>query len=93
MVIDKVEGKCIPRYLAYDIIRFDNCDVRKLEFYPTRLSCIDVSIGKYYYVHNTVSALVPSNRVLFFLLIGLISSSSRGIVLVSRSKLHGFKPG
>ncbi|KAJ9574877.1 hypothetical protein L9F63_007940, partial [Diploptera punctata] len=44
MVIDKVNGLDIPRYLAYDIIKFEDCDVGKLEFYPVRLSCIDKEI-------------------------------------------------
>ncbi|XP_063239760.1 mRNA-capping enzyme isoform X2 [Bacillus rossius redtenbacheri] len=44
MVIDKVGGQNIPRYLAYDIIKFENQDVGKLPFYPVRLSCIDKEI-------------------------------------------------
>lgn len=43
MVIDKVNGQEIPRYLAYDIIKFDGCDVGRSPFYPIRLACIDVS--------------------------------------------------
>jgi mRNA-capping enzyme len=43
MVIDKVNGQDIPRYLAYDIIKFDGLDVGKAPFYPVRLACIDVS--------------------------------------------------
>jgi hypothetical protein len=43
MVIDKVNGQDIPRYLAYDIIRFDGCDVGRYAFYPVRLGCIEVS--------------------------------------------------
>ncbi|PSN46300.1 mRNA-capping enzyme [Blattella germanica] len=44
MVIDKVNGQDIPRYLAYDIIKFDGCDVGKTPFYPVRLSCIEKEI-------------------------------------------------
>lgn len=40
MVIDKVNGEDIPRYLAYDIIKFEGQDVGKMEFFPTRLQCI-----------------------------------------------------
>lgn len=40
MVLDKLEGKTIPRYLVYDIIKFENEDVGKLEFYPKRLDYI-----------------------------------------------------
>lgn len=40
MVIDKHDGKSIPRYLVYDIIKFQNEDVSKLAFYPHRLKCI-----------------------------------------------------
>jgi mRNA-capping enzyme len=43
MVIDKVNGQDIPRYLAYDIIKFDGCDVGRSAFYPVRLACIEVS--------------------------------------------------
>lgn len=45
MVIDKVNGQDIPRYLAYDIIKFEGQDVGKTDFYPVRLGCIDVSGG------------------------------------------------
>ncbi|KAJ8865971.1 hypothetical protein PR048_033495 [Dryococelus australis] len=41
MVIDKVNGKNIPRYLAYDIIKFEGQDVGQTPFYPVRLSCIE----------------------------------------------------
>jgi hypothetical protein len=43
MVIDKVNGQEIPRYLAYDIVKFEGCDVGRSPFYPIRLACIDVS--------------------------------------------------
>jgi mRNA-capping enzyme len=43
MVIDKVNGQNIPRYLAYDIIKFDGCDVSRSAFHPIRLGCIEVS--------------------------------------------------
>lgn len=44
MVIDKVNGKDIPRYLAYDIIKFEGNDIASRPFYPDRLTCIDVEI-------------------------------------------------
>lgn len=44
MVIDKVNGESIPRYLAYDIIRFESQEVAKTPFYPTRLQCIELEI-------------------------------------------------
>ncbi|GLG96084.1 Probable tyrosine-protein phosphatase F54C8.4 [Gryllus bimaculatus] len=44
MVIDKVDGKDIPRYLAYDIIRFEGQDVGSQTFDPIRLTCIDKEI-------------------------------------------------
>lgn len=44
MVIDKVNGAEIPRYLCYDIISFEGQDVGKLEFYPRRLGCIENEI-------------------------------------------------
>jgi hypothetical protein len=56
MVIDKVNGQDIPRYLAYDIIKFDGCDVGRSPFYPVRLGCIEVSsscISFYSYCHNS----------------------------------------
>lgn len=46
MVIDKVEGEAIPRYLAYDIIKFEGQDVGKMPFYPTRLQCLELEIIK-----------------------------------------------
>ncbi|XP_053602139.1 mRNA-capping enzyme [Plodia interpunctella] len=44
LVIDKVNGKDTPRYLCYDIIRFENQDVGKMPFYPNRLSYIENEI-------------------------------------------------
>lgn len=44
MVIDKVNGENIPRYLAYDIIRYEGQEVGKMPFYPTRLHCIEHEI-------------------------------------------------
>ena len=41
MVIDEVNGRHIPRYLIYDIIKFDDIDVSKLPFHPIRSQCID----------------------------------------------------
>lgn len=44
MVIDKVNGQDIPRYLCYDIVKFENQDVGKMAFYPVRLNCIQNEI-------------------------------------------------
>ncbi|XP_055628803.1 mRNA-capping enzyme [Toxorhynchites rutilus septentrionalis] len=44
MVIDKVGGVNRPRYLAYDIIRYDNQDVSQKPFYPNRLTYIEQRI-------------------------------------------------
>lgn len=44
MVIDKVNGENIPRYLAYDIIKFEDQDVGRMPFYPVRMECIDKEI-------------------------------------------------
>lgn len=44
MVIDKVEGEDIPRYLAYDIVKFEGQEVGQTPFYPTRLQCIMLEI-------------------------------------------------
>lgn len=46
MVIDKVNGEAIPRYLAYDIIKFEGQDVGKMPFHPTRLLCLENEIIK-----------------------------------------------
>uniref|UniRef100_A0A336MHT3 mRNA-capping enzyme n=1 Tax=Culicoides sonorensis TaxID=179676 RepID=A0A336MHT3_CULSO len=43
MVIDKVNGLSIPRYLVYDIIKFENEDIGSKSFYD-RLKCIDKEI-------------------------------------------------
>lgn len=43
MIIDKVEGKDVPRYLAYDIIKFTDMDVGKTDF-DRRMLCIDREI-------------------------------------------------
>lgn len=44
MVIDKQNGIETPRYLCYDIIAFENEDIGKAEFYPTRLNYISEEI-------------------------------------------------
>ncbi len=44
MVIDKFNNTAIPRYLVYDIIRFEGNDVGKEPFYPTRLRIIEKEI-------------------------------------------------
>lgn len=46
MVIDNVNGQSIPRYLAYDIIKFEGQEVGKTPFYPTRLHCLEHEIIK-----------------------------------------------
>ncbi|RZC38516.1 mRNA cap enzyme, DSPc and/or DNA ligase A M domain containing protein [Asbolus verrucosus] len=46
MVIDKVNGEDIPRYLAYDIVKFEGQDVGKTPFFPTRLHCLENEIIK-----------------------------------------------
>lgn len=46
MVIDKVNGTNIPRYLAYDIIKYEGQDVGKMPFEPTRLMCVENEIIK-----------------------------------------------
>lgn len=44
MVIDKVNGEEIPRYLAYDIVLYEGQEVGKMPFYPTRLHCLQNEI-------------------------------------------------
>ncbi|XP_076635153.1 mRNA-capping enzyme-like [Colletes latitarsis] len=44
MVIDKVDGKEIPRYLVYDVVMYDGKDVSKLPFHPDRYSIIEREI-------------------------------------------------
>lgn len=46
MVIDKVNGEDIPRFLVYDIVKFDGQDVGRMPFYPTRLQCLEIEIIK-----------------------------------------------
>ncbi|XP_053672944.1 mRNA-capping enzyme [Anopheles nili] len=41
MVIDKYRDKHVPRFLVYDVICFQNRDVRKLPFFPKRLGLIE----------------------------------------------------
>lgn len=40
LIIDKVDGHSIPRFLIYDIIRFEGCPVGKCEF-QRRCVCIE----------------------------------------------------
>lgn len=40
MVIDKVNGLDVPRYLVYDVIRFMDEDFMERPFFPDRLKCI-----------------------------------------------------
>lgn len=44
MVIDKVDGESIPRFLVYDIISFEGKDVKSMPFYPTRIQYIQHEI-------------------------------------------------
>ncbi|XP_068621516.1 mRNA-capping enzyme [Battus philenor] len=44
MVVDKEDGEEKPRYLCYDIIRFENQNVGRESFYPVRLMCIEKEI-------------------------------------------------
>ncbi|XP_018798630.1 PREDICTED: mRNA-capping enzyme [Bactrocera latifrons] len=44
MVIDKLNGESIPRYLIYDIIKISNYDIGAKPFYPDRLTCIKKEI-------------------------------------------------
>ncbi|BFZ11350.1 hypothetical protein BsWGS_14390 [Bradybaena similaris] len=43
LIIDKVDGQDIPRYLVYDIIKFEGLDVGKTDF-DRRLLCIEKEI-------------------------------------------------
>lgn len=40
MVIDKVNGNDIPRYLVYDIVRYEDNPIDEKNFYPDRADCI-----------------------------------------------------
>lgn len=42
MIIDKVDGQNIPRYLVYDVVAFEGFDTGKEAFYPSRLMLIEV---------------------------------------------------
>ncbi|XP_026470079.1 mRNA-capping enzyme-like [Ctenocephalides felis] len=44
MVMDKVEGQNIPRYLVYDIICLNGRDVSQEPFYPNRLKYVEAEI-------------------------------------------------
>lgn len=50
MIIDKVDGQNIPRYLVYDVVAFEGFDVGKQPFYPNRLMLIEVSILNMLYI-------------------------------------------
>lgn len=39
-----MNGLTIPRFLIYDIIKFENKDVGRESFFPVRLKCIEVEI-------------------------------------------------
>ena len=44
MVIDKFQGKEYPRYLAYDVVMYDEMKVSKMNFYPDRYGIIEKEI-------------------------------------------------
>lgn len=44
MVIDKVNELTIPRYLVYDVLKFEGNDLMSYPFYPDRLNCIRVDV-------------------------------------------------
>lgn len=44
MVIDKVNGLSIPRYLVYDIVKYEGRDIGQEPFFPNRLACIQKQI-------------------------------------------------
>lgn len=46
MVIDVVNNENIPRYLVYDIVKYEGQDVGKMPFYPVRLKCIAEEVIK-----------------------------------------------
>jgi len=48
MIIDKVDGQNIPRYLVYDVIAFEGFDIGKQPFYPNRLMLIEVNYTIYF---------------------------------------------
>lgn len=39
-MIDKVNGLSIPRYLVYDVVKYEGSDIGQEAFYPNRLDCI-----------------------------------------------------
>lgn len=41
MVEDREGNELKPRYLCYDVVKFEGMSVGKESFYPVRLSCID----------------------------------------------------
>ena len=44
MVIGKFQGKKYPRYLAYDVVMYDEMKVSKMNFYPDRYGIIEKKI-------------------------------------------------
>ncbi|KAF7269068.1 hypothetical protein GWI33_017826 [Rhynchophorus ferrugineus] len=50
MVIDKVNGTDIPRYLAYDIIMLNGSKVGQMPFYPDRLGYLETEIIRPRYI-------------------------------------------
>ncbi|XP_033726963.1 mRNA-capping enzyme-like isoform X2 [Pecten maximus] len=43
MILDKIDGRTVPRYLVYDIVKFEGNEVGKTSF-NTRLHCIEKEI-------------------------------------------------
>lgn len=43
-MLDKVNGQTIPRYLIYDLIKFEGEDLGKQPFYPHRFRCIQSNL-------------------------------------------------
>lgn len=44
MVIDKVNGSSVPRYLVYDVLRYLGEGYMERPFFPDRLQCIKANI-------------------------------------------------
>jgi len=55
MIIDKVNGQNIPRYLVYDVVAFEGFDISKQPFYPNRLMLIEVCIHIIYLIYKLLS--------------------------------------
>lgn len=60
MIIDKVDGQNIPRYLVYDVVTFEGFDIGTQPFYPNRLMLIEVSTKCFKYI--IIVTMVPASR-------------------------------